>query len=560
MIFVDFEVFSNNWMLVGIDPFNRREYVLVDDREALEQMYREYKNDIFVGYNIRNYDQWIFKAILCGFNPKEVNDWIIVKDRKGHEFSSLLNKFTINFFDCMTTFNGLKTMEAFMGMNIKETSVPFDIDRPLTQSEIEETIKYCKHDVKATMEVFFRCRQEFDAHLGLIKMFHLPLSYLGKTKTQLSAVILGAKKTYRSDEFDIAFPPTMRISKYQQVVDWFKTSWNYDTKLEIDIAGVPHVFATGGIHGAIPNYCEEGEFLSCDVASYYPALMIEYPDDCASRSIPDRSKYREIRDTRIKYKREKNPMQAPLKIVLNSTYGAMKDKYNSMYDPRQANNVCVFGQLLLLDLIEHLEGHCDLIQSNTDGIIVKLHGNREEVVAICEEWSKRTRMGLEYDDYVKIIQRDVNNYVIVDKNGKYKSKGAVVKKLNDLDYDLPIVNEAVVGYLVHGVSVSTTINACDDLHKFQKVFKLSGKYAFVMHNGVKYVDKCYRVFASRDSRDTYIGKCKSVGATNEKFANSPDHCRIVNEEVLGQSVPRWLDKSWYINLAEKRVREFLGNV
>ena len=73
---------------------------------------------------------------------KEVNDWIIVKDRKGHEFSSLLNKFTINFFDCMTTFNGLKTMEAFMGMNIKETSVPFDIDRPLTQSEIEETINY----------------------------------------------------------------------------------------------------------------------------------------------------------------------------------------------------------------------------------------------------------------------------------------------------------------------------------------------------------------------------------------------------------------------------------
>ena len=55
-------------------------------------------------------------------------------------------------------------------------------------------------------------------------------------------------------------------------------------------------------------------------------------------------------------------MQAPLKIILNSTYGAMKDKYNPMYDPRQANNVCVFGQLLLLDLIEHLEGHCDLIQ------------------------------------------------------------------------------------------------------------------------------------------------------------------------------------------------------
>jgi hypothetical protein len=46
----------------------------------------------------------------------------------------------------------------------------------------------------------------------------------------------------------------------------------------------------------------------------------------------------------------------------NGTYGAMKDKHNSLYDPRQANNVCVAGQLLLLDLIEKLEDHCELLQ------------------------------------------------------------------------------------------------------------------------------------------------------------------------------------------------------
>lgn len=46
----------------------------------------------------------------------------------------------------------------------------------------------------------------------------------------------------------------------------------------------------------------------------------------------------------------------------NSTYGAMKDKFNALYDPLQANNVCVTGQLLLLDLIEHLEPYVDLVQ------------------------------------------------------------------------------------------------------------------------------------------------------------------------------------------------------
>ncbi len=76
----------------------------------------------------------------------------------------------------------------------------------------------------------------------------------------------------------------------------------------------------------------------------------------------DSRKYEEIYHTRLRYKAEKNPLQAPLKLVLNSTYGVMKDKNNDLYDPLQANRVCVYGQLLLLDLIERLEPHCKIIQ------------------------------------------------------------------------------------------------------------------------------------------------------------------------------------------------------
>ena len=32
----------------------------------------------------------------------------------------------------------------------------------------------------------------------------------------------------------------------------------------------------------------------------------------------------------------------------------------------------VSGMLLLLDLIEKLEAHCEIIQSNTDGILIKM--------------------------------------------------------------------------------------------------------------------------------------------------------------------------------------------
>ena len=160
-------------------------------------------------------------------------------------------------------------------------------------------------------------------------------------------------------------------------------------------------------------------------------------------------------------------MQQPYKIVLNSTYGAMKDKHNAMYDPRQANNVCVGGQLLLLDLIERLEDHCEIIQSNTDGILVKLrrYEDFEMLDDLCWEWEQRTGMRLEFDEFQKVYQKDVNNYIIIpsgplrDEKGKprWKGKGAYVKKLSDLDYDLPIVNRAIVNYFLHGISPETTI-------------------------------------------------------------------------------------------------------
>jgi DNA polymerase elongation subunit (family B) len=87
-----------------------------------------------------------------------------------------------------------------------------------------------------------------------------------------------------------------------------------------------------------------------DVDSYYPALMIEY--NFLSRNVLNPAKFKEIRDYRLVLKKNKDPRQLPYKIVLNGTYGAMKDKFNNLYDPKNANNVCVNGQLLLLDLIE----------------------------------------------------------------------------------------------------------------------------------------------------------------------------------------------------------------
>lgn len=559
MIFYDFEVFKEDWLVVCKNTTLHETKIIVNDAPSLTEYYEANKGEIWVGFNSRHYDQWILKGIVCGFNPKEINDFIIVEKKGGWQYSSLLNKIPLFNYDIMTSMHSLKQLEGFLGNNIKETTVPFDIDRKLTPGELQEVIQYCTHDVEQTMQVFMSRSEEFTSHLSLITAFKMPLKYLNKTKAQLSGIILKAHQQKHDDEFDITIPDTIRLNKYKFIDTWYrdKSNLDYKKKLDVEVAGVPHTFAWGGLHGAVPNYIGEGIFLNVDVASYYPSLMIEY--NFGSRNIADPGLYKLIYDTRLKLKAEKNPMQQPYKIVLNSTYGAMKDKYNPLYDPLQANNVCVSGQLMLLDLIEKLEDHVQLIQSNTDGILVKLKRKKdlEKVKDICHEWEQRTKMVLEYDLYTKVIQKDVNNYIIVDENGKYKSKGAYVKKLNPLDYDLPIVNKAIINYFLNGITPEKTINECNDLYQFQRVVKVSSKYSKALYGDDQVNEKVLRVFASRRKSDKGIFKVKP-GGNKEKIANTPERCFIENDNVKGEPVPRRLDRGWYIELAQKRLNDFIS--
>lgn len=573
--FYDFEVFKEDWLVVIINPYEKSEVVIINDKEKLQEYYDAHKNQIWVGYNNNHYDQYILKAILCGFNPKEVNDFIIKEDKKGWQFSSLFRKFQMYNFDVMQRNDGgLKSLEGFMGSNIKETSIPFDIDRKLTESEIEETIKYCRHDVEQTIEVFLQRKDDLDVQLELIKEFNLPLSFVTKTQTQLTAEILEAKSVRFGDDFNINFPEYLnRIKKYKYVVDWFKKFKTdkilsddqkkeiYKQNLETEVAGVPHVFAWGGLHGALPKYFGEGYFLHIDVSQYYPSLMTGHNYFSRAASDEGKRRYEMMRKESIRLKAfpELKKKRTGYKTCNNKAYGAMKDKYNKLFDPLNANNICITGQLALLLLIEMLEPHCKLIQSNTDGLIVKLYSidDYELIDDICWEWEQLTHVKLAFDPIItRIYQKDVNNYLFVNEDGEIESKGAYVKSLSPLDFDLPIVNKAIVDYLIYDIPIEKTINECDALIMFQKIVKLSGKFKHVVHNGKIFTEKCFRVFASTRDSDSYIGKQKEGNNTIEKFANTPEHCFIVNDDVKKATVGWRLDKEWYISMAKSRLKQF----
>lgn len=568
--FYDFEVFKHDWMVVVINPVTHDERVIINDVDALTALYEGHKREIWVGYNNLHYDQFIFKGILCGFDPKAINDFIIAEGHEGWQYSSLLRKVYMVNYDVFhpRTDRGLKTHEAYLGNDICETTVPFDIDRKLTDAEIAETVKYCRHDVEQTIEVFMQRKSEFDARMDLLKMFDLPLVYLGKTDAQLTAIILGAERPARprDDEFDIVPLPCLDLGPYDFIRTWYLDPANqdYSVTLDFDIAGCPHKCAWGGLHGAIAQYAGEGYFINVDVESYYPAEMIAH--ELLSRNVQDPSKFKDIRDHRIELKHAKDPRQKALKLVINGTFGASKDKFNALYDPRQANMVCVNGQLMLIDLMHKLvrDVGAEIIQSNTDGVLIRMPDGfdggpdafYDRVDDVAYEWEHRTGMGLEFDEFTRVYQKDVNNYVLVAADGSMKTKGAYVKKLGPLDYDLAVVNKALVEFMVHGVPVEDTIAADDDLIDYQRVVKVSGKYKYGVHGHERLTDRCFRVFASTRESDGMIGRVKAGKAKPEKFGNTSEHSFIDNGDVHGKKCPGYLDKSWYIQLAKTRLAQF----
>lgn len=590
----DFEVYSKiNWFCVTFINYEDRnkEVVIVNDRAKLIEFYNSHKDDIFISYNGRQYDTGIFKGILDGMNVGFVNDKLIKEGKKPFQVVKNAKKHPLNDYDTILKDKSLKQLEAFMGDDIRETEVDFNIDRPLTEEEIKQTLYYNHHDVIEVLRVLDYCWDDFEGQLDIIELYGLDMSYFTKTKVQLavSPKILNAVDQHTlDDEFDIRLPETIQLSdKYKFIPEWYMNpkNWRYKEHLRSEdnqhnnqlcctVAGIPHVFAWGGCHGADDKEAVfEGIILHADVASMYPTTDIEY--GLLSRKFKNPDDFKQMRDFRLKLKSEKNPKNKALKPMINGVYGAGKDRNNPSYDPLMANLTCIFGQMFILDLIDKLEPYCRLLQTNTDGIFVLCENEemKNKVIEITNQVGERLKMEFEIDEYTKLIQKDVNNYIAVKKNGELECKGAMVKFNKPIDNDLPILNDAVRNYLAYDIPVEQTINECNEYIKFQKVIKLSAKYKEIWYgNGVSGKDnkitfingellkgKVHRVFASKRQSDGSIYKLKIEKGVKsyEQFANTPTHLFIDNEDVHDKSIPEYLDKEYYINEAKKRIDMFL---
>ena len=600
------------------------------------------------GYNSENYDKILAHGMITNkiTTPErafEVSSAIIKSQDDDSPLFQTLNKLGINdyyqseilMYDLLGdgAFFSLKQLEGFLGMDIVESVVPFDLDRLLTEDEKREVEKYNKADLYGTLERFKQRKNAFKTKMMLVKEFELPINYICKTNAKLTEAILlsqnkGVNTRLRKNFQLCDLPVNWDVPELKTIYNFFTEALKelernkWDTKkcdkkklsMDLDILGVTHTFALGGVHGGIKNYIckpeKKKKIIWVDVSSLYPNILTKW--DLLSRQV-DRNGCKafagmvqarmdikkKLHDPTLT-KEEKKALKDQsnrYKLILNTTSGCMKDKFKKIYDPEYNTKMCMLGQLALMDLVFRLRNvkkrkkpvwalsddyklepvsdtseyynYFKLIQSNTDGIALELLTEDAESIMdeICIEWEKDWRFSLEKTVADNLYQKDVNNYLFKDSDGNIKVKGAYVTKYSEGNEQdtLAILAKAVVGYFLENKDIRTIICNPENLATdYQMIKKLGNMYdtpTWKREYGDVIVQKVNRIFPSTDIKNGGLykhKKSKEIG-TLDKVEGTPEHVLIYNEDIRGKKIGELdnIDYEWYIKEAQQRIDDFL---
>ena len=608
----DIEVLSHDWIVVAKNIETKAYTVIHNDNYHL-RAFLDQPDIVFGGFNNKHYDDYVVQTMYNGGSNVEVkkhNDWIIKEKKEPWKFPfNQYKKKPFKSFDLRDDIPdeaiSLKATEGNLRRAIVESSIDFDIDRPLTPEELEELIKYCKFDVDSTEALYYERKEDYiDAKIMVGEMYGVPPEEaIGLTNAKLSARVLEASYVERNDERDYVIPDNINLDLIPKVVlDFFmlihdksipdiklfgngkgKKGMTLDVWIETSAGKCPVTYAWGGIHGAKPcviiEETKDRVIINQDVGSLYPNSMINF--GYCSRSMKDPEAYVKLVKKRLGYKKAGDKVRAnALKLVVNTVYGAMLNRYNDLADRWAGRSVCISNQLAMTMLIVQLGKMCktiDFININTDGIMFSIDRSEVELSEqIVATWCEITKFEMERDDFVKVIQKDVNNYIGIKSDGHTKGKGGFVSLAEGGNYktnSLQIVAKAVVEYLVNGIKPEKTIGDCKDIFAFQQIVKTGGTYEGSYHyvNGEREpLQKVNRIYAVKDHKYGQVVKGKWITEKKIKgevvkvdppiwqedtVSECPDHAFIDNENVLTVDD---LDLDYYIDMAKKRIDKYIN--
>ena len=549
-------------------------------------------NFVLVGYNNYYYDDKVLQELLT---IKNRNIEYIKERLKFVNDSIINNRFTTKFrhefisLDVFQQIDGskpsLKMIEANKGVSIEETSVPFDIDRPLTNEEIRSTIYYCNYDVNQTIDIYKdRIHTYFMPKINLVNR-------VIKDKRDFSRYLRFNTTTLVGNLFKqrhYGHRNLVGTEVYDVVPDVVKKAWfNFFDNLYINtrnneatITGehknisVKELdcnidFGYGGLHG-VPIYNTENvikvkNVILLDVASLYPTII----GNLQLLGIYTKY-YIKMKFDRLKVKHTDKPLSDSLKLILNSTYGVLNNKYSQINNPVAAYSVCFYGQSLLYDLSQELyKVGCKIININTDGVAFTT--DNDDYKKVWNRIEKKYNITLEEDRFKLWIQKDVNNYIAVTEKDKIKVKGGTFSKYhktsvhNYKNYSKAIIDKVIVEHLVYNVSpLNILVKHRNNAELFQMILKCGRTYVGIADENKNILtNRVNRVFACKENNPNrtklYKAKLKEDGDLSlSNFPDTPDNMMIFNDDINKLDTTQ-IDLSFYLELINSKLSD-LGEI
>lgn len=633
VIIYDIETMQECFIVVCMKPENTPKSFTVskwqNQLDAFAKYTEDNKDAYWVGYNnlrfdaqvvewiLRNYEHWhdLTGLEICAKIAQKAQDIIhdanydVFPEYREHELTlKQMDLFKIHHYDNKNRRVSLKRLEFEMDLeNIEEMPI-HHTKTNMTKDEVFLSLQYCFNDVDATYEFYkitigetdhplykgnnqVQLRKDIEEEFG-IKCLNYSDSKIGDEiikKYYCQEKGIDIRELPRKGYFRKSINMKNCIAPYvefetKQLQDLLssvkkrKLGLTDNFKEHVHFYGNVYSFMKGGLHTENkPEVFEEDEdheIIDWDVASYYPAIIInseKYPAHLGKEFL---NGYKRMFEKRLELKpqaksdRRIKGIVGALKLAVNSVYGKSSDMNSWIYDRQLTMFTTITGEFSLMMLIEKYElNDIRVISANTDGVTVKV---RKDLIPKMHEindwWCDTTQYVLERTDYTKILFSTVNDYLAIMPDGYVKKKGDFLT-----DFELHknksgrIVPIALEQYYVHGTPVKETIQNHKNIYDFCIRKKASRDFHYegvdkATNVKTKY-NKLIRYFVSLKGEKVYKVKnhnSDSKAAKRSQVEAGEWVCEVCNYLPSNHPMQN-INYKYYIDQAENMIVKILTN-
>lgn len=504
-----------------------------------------------VEYIYRNNGNWyhLTNEEMCSRIKKFSNEVIESQDyeewptyREKDLCVQQIDLFKIHHFDNKARAASLKWIAFMMDAeDIEELPYPH-YKEDFTAEELDAVISYCWKDIANTLKFYnytigeadndiYKGQNKIQDRLDIIEELNFPAEVMNFSDVKIGDEI--NKRGYcelknitakELREIRKRRGPTRKLTFGNCIPDYIKfetpelisfldkirpvkvnMSEKKGQEFNINFRGNHYVIAKGGIHtkdkARIVNVGPNELMKDADVGSQHPTTIVKrrlFPDHLGEEwlvnyhgQIVRRQGYKKKGETDLRAKGLSNLF----KLALNGGgFGKTIDRKNWQYGPEVGFKCTIGNQFEILMLAERMElAGIKVLSANTDGILCLFSKDlNDKYNEICTWWQEtvgNTVDGkLEFTEFTRLIQENVNSYIAIKKDGKLKIKGRFavdgeLNKNNTKDIGR-IERKALVEYFTKGTPVEETITKSRNIFDFCIGLKSSKEYHYeTLHPG-----------------------------------------------------------------------------